>query len=95
MANREHLWKKGQPSPNPKGRPKGFSIVAHLKEKLQEVPAGKKETYAELIVKKYFQKALIEGDTKMLRDIVDRVDGKAIQKMDIEGGLSFVVNYDK
>ena len=72
---------KGQ-SGNPNGRPPGtFSIVAMIKDKLKEVPEGQKETYAELVVKKYLHKALVEGDDKMLRDLVDRIDGKAVQKL--------------
>lgn len=74
------VFQKGQ-SGNPKGRPRGFSIVAHLKEKLQEIPEGQKETYATLITKKYLHKALVEGDDKILRDLIDRVDGKALQKL--------------
>lgn len=87
------LWKKGQPSPNPNGRPKGFSIVAHLKEKLQEIPEGKKESYASLITKKYIDKALTEGDVTILKDLINRVDG--LPKGDMgqgEEGIVFTIN---
>lgn len=72
------------------GRPKGFSIVAHLKEKLQEVPEGQKESYANLIVKKYLHKALVEGDNKILTDLIDRVDGKALQRIGDPDGNNVV-----
>jgi len=75
------LWAKGGKSPNPNGRPLGFSIVAHLKAKLQEVPEGQKETYANLITKKYLHKALVEGDPAILKDLINRVDGKAVQRL--------------
>jgi hypothetical protein len=84
---------KGDPNINREGRPKGFSIVAHLKEKLQEIPEGQKETYATLITKKYLHKALVEGDTAILKDLIDRVDGKALQQMELEakGNFEFVI----
>jgi hypothetical protein len=79
---------KGDPNINREGRPPGsFSIVQMIKEKLQEIPDGQKETYAQLMVKKYFHKALVEGDDKILRDLIDRVDGKAVQKMAGEMGM--------
>jgi hypothetical protein len=82
---------KGQ-SGNPNGRPKGFSIVAHLKEKLQEIPEGQKETYASLIVKKYMHKALVEGDNKILTDLVNRVDGLPKQPINLdEETVKFIV----
>ena len=92
MENRDHLFKPGQ-SGNPNGRPKGtFSIVGMIKEKLQEKPEGQKETYAQLLVKKYMHKALVEGDRKILTDLVDRIDGKAIQRLAGEDGpLEFLV----
>lgn len=92
----DHLWKKGQPSPNPNGRPKGFSIVAHLKEKLQEIPEGQKETYASLIVKKYMHKALVEGDNKILTDLVNRVDGLPKQPIGLDDDtVKFIVDLKK
>ena len=68
---------------NPNGRPKGtFSIVGMIKDKLQEIPKGQKETYAQLLVKKYMHKALVDGNDKIIRDLVDRIDGKAALKID-------------
>lgn len=71
---------KGQ-SGNPNGRPKGFSIVAHLKEMLQEIPEGEKKSYARQITEKYIHKGLVEGDSVILKDLIDRVDGKALQSI--------------
>ena len=73
-------FKKGQ-SGNPNGRPKGtFSLVGILKQKLQEVPAGKKKTYAEMLVDRYLKQAIGEGNDKLIRDALDRVDGRPDQK---------------
>ena len=81
---------KGDPIINRKGRPLGFSIVAHLKEKLQEIPEGQKDTYATLITKKYLHKALIEGDAVIMKDLINRVDGLPLQSLDMTtGGQAF------
>lgn len=70
-------------SGNPKGRPKGsYSIVEGLRAKLDEVPQGQKKTYRDLFVEKLMIKALKEGNSVILKDVIDRVDGKAIQRID-------------
>ena len=82
------VWEKGGPSPNPKGRPKGgVSIVDAIKRKLdQEVPGQdteERKKYLDKIVDKIFEKAYVDGDVSMLKDMIDRVDGKALQKTDV------------
>ena len=73
---------KNDPRINREGRPVGsVSIVAELKKKLEEIPEGEKKTYLEKIVKVYLDKALNDKDTKILTDIIDRIDGKALQKI--------------
>ena len=64
-------------SGNPEGRKIGsFSLVAILKNKLQELPEGQdKETYAHKLILRMLKSAIIEGDGAMIRDIVNRVDG--------------------
>lgn len=74
----EHQWKPGQ-SGNPKGRPK-FSLVGILKDLLQEIPEGQKETEAVRLMRIALDKAL-EGDGQMLRDIINRTDGMPRQKI--------------
>lgn len=76
------LFKKGV-SGNPAGRPKGsFSLVGLLKKKLQEHPKGKDRTYAEYFVDKVMNATIVKGDVAMMRDIIDRVDGKPKQAID-------------
>lgn len=61
---------------NPNGRPAGsLSLVAMLKEELLKCPEGEKQSYAELLIKRILREALINGDSVMVRDIVNRVDG--------------------
>ena len=80
--------KKGQFVPgisgNPKGKPLGaVSIVAKIKEKLKDVPEGQKATYLELLVNRYFKLAIQDGDTTIIKDIINRIDGMPIQSTDI------------
>lgn len=71
-------------TPNPYGRPKGagISIVTELKRKLAKCPPGEdKATYLQLLLNKIMEKALEDGDTAMIRDIINRVDGMPNQKI--------------
>ncbi len=52
-----------------------------IKKKLQECPEGKKNTYLHYLVEKIFKKAVIDDDTAMIKDIIDRVDGKPKQPL--------------
>ena len=90
MAGRvENLtpFKPGE-SGNPNGRPKGaFSLVGILKEKLQEIPDGMDgKTYAQLLIQRAMSIALKDGDVGMIRDMLDRVDGKPAQAVDLTSG---------
>lgn len=76
------LYKKGQ-SGNPNGRPKGsVSIVEGIKRKLLEIEPINRKTYLELFLSKLFLKAIKEGNEKLMMDIIDRVDGKALQRVE-------------
>ena len=72
---------------NPNGRPKGsFSLVEMIKNKLQEIPEGKDKTYAEYFVEQIMKKSVIEGDTSMMKDMINRVDGMPRQNIGLDGG---------
>lgn len=79
---------------NPNGRPKGsFSLVEMIKKKLQEVPEGKDKTYAQFFIEQLMKKAVIEGDTQMMRDMINRVDGFPKGSTDLTtGGEKLNVN---
>lgn len=77
---RKYVWQPGV-SGNPDGRPEGsVSIVEGFRRKLQEFAPSKdneeKRTYLELLIETYFKKALNEGDVRIIRDLIDRIDGK-------------------
>ena len=76
-------FKEGNPGG---GRPKGsISIVSRLKEIFEEDPA-KFESYCEDILK----------DPKMKRDVMDQIDGRPRQAVEVSGGsLPFIIQIIK
>jgi len=97
---------KGDERINREGRPvgsKGLNLTSLLKDKLQEIPEGKKETYSELFIKTLLHKAMIEKDLQSLKLIMNYVDGLPKQSMDITskgkeiaiGGFNYIKSNDK
>ena len=74
-------WEKGK-SGNPKGRPKNkvFSIRQDLIDSLRKIKKKKPDLYRE-IIESYWQ------DKKMRGFLLEIVDGKARQSMEIGGNL--------
>lgn len=73
-------------SGNPNGRPKGsVSVVEALKRKLEEYPEGNTKTYLELLVNRYMKNAIQDGDTQLIRDLINRVDGMPTQRNEVTG----------
>lgn len=74
-----HAFKPGQ-SGNPAGRPKSAILSDAYRRKLAEVDESDpdKRTYAEVIADQMILKAK-EGDVSAIREIADRVEGKARQ----------------
>lgn len=98
MANpnplRENLrppWKKGE-SGNLKGRPK-FSITTLVKEELQKVPEGQKQTYAQILVKRIMSKAITDGDINAIKQIWQYMDGMPMQRIEGEIETSPDINF--
>lgn len=78
-------WKKGQPSPNPSGRPKRKPIEEALLEALTPEEA--------LSIATAVIKAAKKGNVKAFDSIADRVDGKVPHPVDLgsEDGGPLVV----
>ena len=73
-------------SGNPAGKPPGsLSIIAEIKKQLDEIAEEdpQKRKKLELLVRKIILKAINDGDTAMIRDIIDRVHGKPAQSIDM------------
>lgn len=90
IRDEKGLFAKG--NPGGPGRPEGsVSVVEAIKRKLKEVPEGKKKTYLEYLTDQIFKKAVIEGDVTMIKDLIDRVDGKPAQPVTGADGGALVV----
>jgi hypothetical protein len=55
-----------------------------LLETLEQKPEGSKITYAEAILKKILTKAIAEGNTQVLLELWDKVDGRSKQTLGFE-----------
>ena len=66
---------------NPNGRPKGLSLLAILRDKLQKtILTDEGEiSLAETMIESYLRKAAEDNDGIALRDLIDRIDGKPTQ----------------
>lgn len=84
-------WKPGQ-SGNPKGRPKNVKYVSELlQEELHQVPEtidGKKntKTWAELICERMLTAAVEGGQPAIIKELLDRIEGKVKDTHQIETG---------
>ena len=89
------VYTKGDPKAKLGGRPKGaISIVHALKERLaEENPEIPGSTLLDRAVDIILEKSLKEKDVTMLRDMIDRVDGKPTQNLG--GEMSLTVNIKK
>lgn len=83
---KSHLFQKGQ-SGNPKGKPKGarhFSTL--LKEAIIKVAEGDDMPADRMIVKQLVDKAK-KGDLQAIDRVLDRVDGKAEQTINLDADI--------
>lgn len=77
-------WKKGQPSPNPKGAPQKDESISFLMRKfLQSSPPGEEKSYKQMFVEKVYLKAIKEGDASAIKLIWNYIDGMPKQTSDI------------
>ena len=99
LKNLKPAWKKGDPSPNPKGRPEGarnfktileeiFSVLAD-QETSQELKTinPKIKTNEDLFAAKLFYDAM-NGDSASKNIIIDRYYGKMTEKTEHSGQIS-------
>ena len=75
-------------NPGGPGRPAGISISKLIREKLNQVPLGQRKLYGELLVEKILDKALVEGDNHMIKEIWHYIDGKPKESvvLDVDAG---------
>jgi len=86
IKNDDKPWQFKLGNPGGPGRPEGaVSVVEAIKRKLNEryPDANKKtkRTYLDVLIAKIFEKSIQDGDVSMMKDVIDRVDGKPKQPL--------------
>lgn len=92
LKNLKAPWKKGDPSPNPEGHPKGQRNYATIYKEAMEILAKNNATTVEKLEAEIVANGMIaarKGDFRFYKDNLDRLHGTAVQKS--ENNLNVVV----
>lgn len=93
MPSSDTQWKPGQ-SGNPNGRPpKAWTMSTLIEEALEEVEAQSGKSFKHLVAKRLAHMA-VGGDIQAIKEINDRIDGKARQFTDITSGGDKITGID-
>jgi hypothetical protein len=80
-------WRKGQPSPNPGGRPKSRILSEALRNRLAETKPGDPDgrTYAEIVAENLIDIACSDGLSAVhaANEIADRIEGRPRQSIEV------------
>jgi len=97
MDNLKEPWKKGDPSPNPSGRPNGqrnyATIYYEAIKKIGETRGMTPEEIEEEIERAGLIKAL-KGDFAFQKDIKDRIHGKPVIPVEQSGEIKIIISHD-
>lgn len=103
FPNPDSQFKPGKTG-NKNGRPKGHSLKSVLKKLIdsqapkaiinlayvQKLTTKKKLFYNEVLALRLVTAALVEGDISAIKEIFDRLEGKAQQKIDQKTEVEFI-----
>jgi len=87
-ANLMPPWKKGDPSPNPNGRPNGQRNYATIyREALTKIAETRNMTPEEIetLIEQVGLVNALKGDFKFWQDVRDRIHGKPKQAVELTG----------
>lgn len=99
LANLKPAWKKGDPSPNPNGRPTGQRNYDTIRREAL-IAIGQKngktpEEIENMLIEAGLSQAM-RGDFRYYKDDLDRKYGQATQKHEMQGDLIIkIVDYKK
>lgn len=79
-------WKPGQPSPNPRGRPRTKLLSEAYRIVLADLEERGDRSVAETIAQAMARKAM-KGSISAARELADRTEGKAVQAVKLEAGM--------
>lgn len=83
-------WKKGEPSPNPNGRPLGQKNYSTLYREALIKLAKLNDKEPDELELELISKGIMNarsGDYRFYKDVLDRLLGTAVQKTEIDGNL--------
>lgn len=83
-------FKPGQ-SGNPGGRPKGKSLTALLRERLDEVDPATGKTIAEMVVEGWINAAR-DGNVPAIKEALDRTEGKVPDKLETKNDTNVSIS---
>jgi hypothetical protein len=83
LENLKPPWRKGQPSPNPKGRPKLSPLTEAGREWLNEIDPATGLTNAQHVAAALGKRAR-RGSPEAFRVLADRVEGKPKQAVEVK-----------
>ena len=88
---------KGDPNINRNGQnARGFSMIAILRRKLQEIPKGERKSNAEILLDKLIKDAKSSPRIDAAKEILDRIEGKPKQSVDtnvtLNNSISEIIN---
>lgn len=71
-------------SGNPAGKPKGTQhLTTKLWAALQQKVKGTEDTFADKLVQRILNDAIVKGNTTLITTILNRIDGALLQGIDI------------
>jgi len=71
-------------SGNPAGKPKGAKhLTTKLWEALQQKVKGTDDTFADKLIQRILNDAIVKGNTTLITVILNRIDGALLQGIDI------------
>jgi len=89
----EHRFKPGQ-SGNLKGKPKGTLSMTTLLREYLETKDPKTGKYVKDIVSEAFVKRAVAKSDVLMKELLDRTDGKVTQSIDIDDGVDVKNTYN-
>lgn len=98
LKNLKPAWKKGDPTPNPKGRGKGVLNYATLRERAIRKLAEKNNKTPDEIEDEINANALLEarkGNYSFYKDDKDRLYGTATHKVEFKGEIENTLNAEQ
>lgn len=83
---------KDDPNINRDGRPVGTkNFTTKVRQALEKIAEGKNYTYEEAFIKSILKKAIVDGDSQIMRLIWNYLDGMPVQKISGDSNNPFEI----